>query len=127
MGASPVSCDTDLSTLNIDSDQIVPLVTASTAGIILVHLFGLCADMMPVVRIAKKDSLWIVEDVAYAFGAWYYGKCVGAFGNTGCFNFHPRKSITIGEVLVHDCLGRSAVESHVDEHLHGIENHRLLM
>jgi len=62
MGARPVFCDIDLSTLNIDSDQILPLVTANTAGIIPVHLFGLCADIMPVVRIAKKYGLWIVED-----------------------------------------------------------------
>ena len=97
MGARPVFCDIDLSTLNIDSDQIASLVTANTVGIIPVHLFGLCADMNPIMRMAKKHSLWIVEDAACAFGAWYYGKHAGTFGNTGCFSFHPRKSITTGE------------------------------
>ena len=61
------------------------------------HLFGLCADMTPVMRIAEKYGLWIVEDAACAFGAWYYGKHAGTFGDTGCFSFHPRKSITTGE------------------------------
>ena len=97
MGARPIFCDIDLSTLNIDSDQITSLVTPNTVGIIPVHLFGLCADMTPVMRIAEKHSLWIVEDAACAFGAWYYGKHAGTFGDTGCFSFHPRKSITTGE------------------------------
>ena len=97
MGAKPIFCDIDLSTLNIDPDRIESLVTANTVGIIPVHLFGLCADMAPVVQIANKYNLWIVEDAACAFGAWYYGKHAGMFGDTGCFSFHPRKSITTGE------------------------------
>ena len=97
MGAKPVFCDIDLGTLNIDPDQIESLVTAKTVGIIPVHLFGLCADMTPVLQVAKKRHQWIVEDAACAFGAWYYGKHAGTFGATGCFSFHPRKSITTGE------------------------------
>ena len=97
MGAKPVFCDIDLGTLNIDPDQIASLVTAKTVGIIPVHLFGLCADMTSVLQVARKRHLWIVEDAACAFGAWYYGKHAGTFGDTGCFSFHPRKSITTGE------------------------------
>jgi dTDP-4-amino-4,6-dideoxygalactose transaminase len=66
-------------------------------GIIPVHLFGLCADMEPILEIAKKHKLWVVEDAACGFGASYHGRHAGTFGEMGCFSFHPRKSITTGE------------------------------
>lgn len=97
MGAKPIFCDIDLHTFNIDIDQIESLITSRTVGIIPVHLFGLCADMEPILKIAKKHGLWVVEDGACAFGAWYHGRHAGTFGNIGCFSFHPRKSITTGE------------------------------
>jgi len=97
MGAKPIFCDIDLGTLNIDPDQIESLVTSKTVGIIPVHLFGLCADMTSIMQVAEKHHLWIVEDAACAFGSWYYGQHAGTFGDTGCFSFHPRKSITTGE------------------------------
>jgi dTDP-4-amino-4,6-dideoxygalactose transaminase len=73
------------------------LITPRTVGIIPVHLFGLCADMQPILAIAAKHHLWVVEDAACAFGAWYQGRHAGGFGEMGCFSFHPRKSITTGE------------------------------
>jgi dTDP-4-amino-4,6-dideoxygalactose transaminase len=97
MGARPVFCDIDLSTFNIDTKQIEALITRRTVGIIPVHLFGLCADMKPILEIAQKHHLWVVEDAACAFGAWYQGRHAGMFGEMGCFSFHPRKSITTGE------------------------------
>jgi dTDP-4-amino-4,6-dideoxygalactose transaminase len=97
MGAKPIFCDIDLRTFNIDTDQIEGLITRRTVGIIPVHLFGLCADMQPILEIAQKHSLWVVEDAACAFGAWYKGQHAGTFGQMGCFSFHPRKSITTGE------------------------------
>jgi dTDP-4-amino-4,6-dideoxygalactose transaminase len=97
MGARPVFCDIDLRTFNIDVSQIETLVTSQTVGIIPVHLFGLCADMGPILEIAKKHHLWVVEDAACAFGTWYRGRHAGTFGEIGCFSFHPRKSITTGE------------------------------
>ena len=97
MGAKPIFCDIDLGTLNIDPGQIESLVTTKTVGIIPVHLFGLCADMTSIMQVAEKHHLWIVEDAACAFGSWYYGQHAGTFGDTGCFSFHPRKSITTGE------------------------------
>jgi perosamine synthetase len=97
MGAKPVFCDIDLSTFNIAVDQIEALITSRTVGIIPVHLFGLCADMQPILDLSRKYNLWVVEDAACAFGSWYHGKHAGTFGEMGCFSFHPRKSITTGE------------------------------
>lgn len=97
MGAKPVFCDIDLKTFNIDVDKIEECVTKRTVGIIPVHLFGLCADMNLIREIGHKHKLWIVEDAACGFGAWYQGKHAGTFGEAGCFSFHPRKAITTGE------------------------------
>lgn len=97
MGAKPVFCDIDLATYNIDVSRIEALITPRTVGIIPVHLFGLCAEMPAIIEIARRRGLWVVEDAACAFGASYKGKHAGTFGDTGCFSFHPRKSITTGE------------------------------
>ncbi len=97
MGARPVFCDIDLRTFNIDTAQIESLITPRTVGLIPVHLFGLCADMRPILDIARRHHLWVVEDAACALGGWYGGCHAGTFGDAGCFSFHPRKSITTGE------------------------------
>jgi len=97
MGARPVFCDIDLATFNIDVDQARALVGPRTVGIIPVHLFGLSADLAPLLDLARSRSLWLVEDAACGFGAYYHGQHVGTFGDAGCFSFHPRKSITTGE------------------------------
>ena len=97
MGAKPIFCDIDLRTFNIDVERIEELITPRTVGIIPVHLFGLPADMNPIMDLARKHGLWIVEDAACSFGGWYQGKHSGTIGDVGCFSFHPRKSITTGE------------------------------
>lgn len=97
MGAKPVFCEIDLSTFNLDPAQLATLITQNTVGIIPVHLFGLCADMQPIMAIAKQHGLWVLEDAACGFGAWHNGQHAGTFGDAGCFSFHPRKSITTGE------------------------------
>ena len=71
MGARPIFCDVDLATFNIDVDQVADRITERTVGIIAVHLFGLCADLDPLLAIARDRGLWVVEDAACAFGAWY--------------------------------------------------------
>jgi perosamine synthetase len=96
-GAKPVFCDIDLATFNIDVELIEGLITDKTVGIMPVHLFGLSADMDPILNIAKKYDLWTVEDAACGFGAKYKGSHVGSFGDAGVFSFHPRKAITTGE------------------------------
>lgn len=97
MGAKAVFCDIDLKTFNIAVEQIEDAITPRTVGIIPVHLFGLCADMQPVLDLSRKHNLWVVEDAACAFGSLYQGRHAGTFGEMGCFSFHPRKSITTGE------------------------------
>jgi perosamine synthetase len=97
MGARPVFCDIELHTYNLDIARVESLITERTVGIIPVHLFGLCADMAPLMDIAARHGLWIVEDAACAFGSRYHGRHAGTFGQMGCFSFHPRKSITTGE------------------------------
>ena len=70
-----------------------------------VHLFGLSADMDPIVKIAKDRNLIIVEDAACGFGSFYKNKHVGTFGEVGCFSLHPRKSITTGYIQRFELLG----------------------
>jgi len=97
MGAKPVFCDIELATFNIDPQLVESLITPHTVGIIPVHLFGLCANMDVIQDVATRHHLWVVEDAACAFGAWYHDRHAGTFGDAGCFSFHPRKSITTGE------------------------------
>jgi dTDP-4-amino-4,6-dideoxygalactose transaminase len=97
MGATPVFCDIDLATFNMDVAHAATLVTPRTVGIFPVHLFGLCADMDPILDLSRRHGLWVVEDAACGFNAWYKGRHCGSFGDMGCFSFHPRKAITTGE------------------------------
>jgi perosamine synthetase len=97
MGAKAVFCDVDLQTFNVDAAQLESLVTERTVGVIAVHLFGLSADLDPIIELTRRRGLWLVEDAACALGAWYRDRHVGGFGVAGGFSFHPRKSITTGE------------------------------
>ena len=95
-GATPVLCDVDRGSYNIDIASALAKVTPRTKAVIPVHLFGLCADIEGL-RAALPDSVKIVEDAACAAGASLNGRWAGALGDLGCFSFHPRKSITTGE------------------------------
>lgn len=97
VGATVVFVDIDLGTFNLDVSQVEDKITPRTRAIVPVHLFGLAADMNPVMAIAARYDLHVVEDAACGFGATYFGKHVGTFGDTGSFSFHPRKAITTGE------------------------------
>jgi perosamine synthetase len=96
-GAKPVFCDVDLATYNLDVSRIAGLVTERTVGVAPVHLFGLPADLDPILELARRRGLWVLEDAACSLGGWYRGRHTGTFGEYGCFSFHPRKSITTGE------------------------------
>ena len=97
LGGKVVFCDIDLETFNIDVQQIESKITAKTKAILPVHLFGLSADMNPVLDLARKYNLFVVEDAACGFGSKYMARQVGTWGNIGFFSFHPRKAITTGE------------------------------
>lgn len=97
LGGKAVFCDIDLDSFNLDVDDAARKVTSRTKAILPVHLFGLSADMNPVLELARKHGLWVVEDAACGFGSTYHGRHVGTFGHAGCFSFHPRKAITTGE------------------------------
>ena len=94
-GAKVVFVDVDRNTFNIDVNDLKQKITSKTKAIIPVHLFGLCADMDAVKKVAGNIPL--VEDGACAAGAGYKGQPAGSIGTLGCFSFHPRKSVTTGE------------------------------
>lgn len=97
LGGKVVFCDIDLNTFNIDVTELEKKISSKTKVIIPVHLFGLSADMDPILGLAKQHHLRVVEDAACGFGTRYKGKHVGTLGDTGSFSFHPRKAITTGE------------------------------
>ena len=92
-GATPVLVEPRLDTYNIDSSQIEEAITPKTKAIIPVHLYGQPAEMDPIMEIAKKHDLYVIEDTAQAHGALYHGKRAGTFGNTGAFSFYPGKNL----------------------------------
>ena len=92
-GATPVFADIDPVTFNIDPAKIAEKITSRTRGIIPVHLFGQAADMDPIVKLAKDNNLFIIEDACQAIGAEYKGKRVGSFAEYGAFSFFPSKNL----------------------------------
>src|SRR5262245_58519300 len=92
-GARPVFVDIDPDTWNIDPERIEGAVTPRTRAIIPVHLFGQCADMDAVGRIAGKHNLVVIEDAAQALGSEYQGKKAGNLGGMACFSFYPSKNL----------------------------------
>jgi perosamine synthetase len=96
VGARPVFVDIDPVTFNIRPDLLEAAITPRTKAIMPVHLFGLPADMSPIMEIAGRYGLAVIEDACQAHGAEYGGKRVGSFG-TGCFSFYPTKNITTAE------------------------------
>ncbi len=96
-GATPVLVDSEPETWNIDTNKIEEKITEKTKVIMPVHIYGHPCDMNPIMRLAKKYKLWVVEDAAEAHGAEYKGKKAGGIGHIGCFSFYANKIITMGE------------------------------
>jgi len=92
-GARPVFVDIDEKTYNIDPDLIEAAITENTCAIIPVHLFGQPAEMDPIMTIAKKYGLFVIEDACQAHGAEYKGRPAGSTGHAGCFSFYPGKNL----------------------------------
>lgn len=93
LGATPVFADVRPETYNLDPSELERRVTPRTRVIIAVHLYGLAADMDPIVAFAKSRKLPIIEDCAQAIGAVYKGKRVGSFGDAACLSFYPTKNL----------------------------------
>lgn len=91
--ATPVFVDIDPATFNMRVDQIAERITPKTKAIIPVHLYGQSVDMNPILELADKHGLQVLEDVAQAFGAEYQGRKVGALGDAGAFSFFPSKNL----------------------------------
>lgn len=91
--ATPVFVDIDPVTLNIDPDRIEAAITPRTKAIVPVHLHGLPADLDPIIEIARRHGLTVIEDAAQSHGAEYKGRRVGSIGDLGCFSFYPGKNL----------------------------------
>jgi len=96
-GARPVFVDIDSQTYNLDPAQIEAAITPQTKAILPVHLYGQPADMDPIMEIAAKHDLRVIEDAAQAHGAIYKGKMAGSLGDMACFSFYPTKNMTTSE------------------------------
>lgn len=92
-GAKPVFVDIDPATFNINPAAIAAAITSRTRALLPVHLYGLPVDMNPLMELAKKHSLAVIEDCAQAIGATYQGRKVGSFGTAGCLSFYPTKNL----------------------------------
>lgn len=93
VGATPIFVEPDIRTYNIDPLKIEEKITERTKAIIPVHLYGQPCDMDPIMEIAKKYKLHVVEDCAQAHGATYKGKVIGSFGDAAAFSFYPGKNL----------------------------------
>ena len=104
-GATPVLADIDEETLNISAESIIKNISRKTKAVIPVHLAGTSCDMQKIMRIARSNSLKVIEDCAHGIGTSYNKKHVGNFGNAGCFSFYPTKNLTTiegGMVITND-------------------------
>jgi perosamine synthetase len=96
-GATPVLVDSDRYTWNMDVKAIEARISARTKAIMVVHIYGLPVDMDPVLTIAKRHSLKVIEDAAEMHGQTYKGQPCGSFGDISTFSFYPNKHLTTGE------------------------------
>jgi dTDP-4-amino-4,6-dideoxygalactose transaminase len=92
-GATPVLVDIDPRTFTMDPGALEAAITPRTRAIMPVHLYGQCADMDPILAIARKHKLLVIEDAAQAHGAEYKGRRAGSMGDLGCFSFYPGKNL----------------------------------
>ena len=93
LGAKPVFVDINPETYNIAPEKIEAAITEKTKAIIPVHLYGQCVDIDPILKIAEKHNLFVIEDAAQAIGSKNKDRNAGTFGNAGCFSFFPSKNL----------------------------------
>jgi dTDP-4-amino-4,6-dideoxygalactose transaminase len=93
LGATPVFVDVDAVTLNVQADAVAAAITPRTRAIVPVHLFGLMADVEPILTVARKAGVPVIEDAAQAIGATARGRAAGTIGRAACFSFFPSKNL----------------------------------
>ncbi|MFN7987786.1 MAG: DegT/DnrJ/EryC1/StrS family aminotransferase [Thermoanaerobaculia bacterium] len=93
LGARPVFCDIEPATFNVDPEKLAKAITPRTKAIQPVHLYGQCADMDPILDVAKAKGIPVIEDACQSLGAAYKGKKAGALGDFGAFSFFPSKNL----------------------------------
>jgi len=121
LGATPVFVDIDLADYNIDAKQIEPAITSNTKAIMPVHLYGQCAAMDEINRIAAKHNLAVIEDAAQAVGAEYDGRRAGVLGTMAAFSFFPSKNLgAFGDAGAVTCEDDATYEKLVDFRVHGM-------
>lgn len=96
-GATPVFCDIEPVTYNLDPTKLERLITKKTKVILMVHIFGQSADIGPIMHLARKYRLTVIEDACESVDATYHGQKTGTFGQSAVFAFYPNKQMTTGE------------------------------
>ena len=107
LGIRPVLVDSEYNTFNMKVEDVESKITPKTKAIMIIHIFGLTVDVDPIINLAKKYNLKVIEDAAQAIGQTYKGNQCGSFGDISIFSFYPNKHITTGEggmVLCNDDL-----------------------
>jgi dTDP-4-amino-4,6-dideoxygalactose transaminase len=113
-GNKPVLVEPDIKSYNIDPYAIEGALTKDTKVVMIVHLYGKCCDMDPIIEICRKHNVWLIEDCAQAHGATYKGKKAGSFGDVAAFSFYPTKNL--------GCLGDGgAVITNTEEYYRKIK------
>lgn len=121
VGATPVFVDIDLADYNIDPKQIESRITSNTRAIMPVHLYGQCAAMDEINRIAAKHNLAVIEDAAQAVGADYNGRRAGVLGTMASFSFFPSKNLgAFGDAGAVTCEDEATYEKLIDFRVHGM-------
>jgi dTDP-4-amino-4,6-dideoxygalactose transaminase len=127
VGAKPVFVDIDPVTFNLNPTLLEAAITPNTRAIMPVHLFGLPADMDPILAIARAHNLVVIEDAAQAIGSRYAGRFTGTFGDYGCFSFFPSKNlggagdggmITTNDPAIAECLQMLRVHGSKKKYFH---------
>lgn len=127
LGARPVFVDIDPKTYTIDPKRVEAAITPRTKAIIPVHMYGLCADIDPLLEISERRGISIIEDAAQAIGAEYRGRRAGSMGRIGCYSFYPTKNlgaagdagmVTTNDDKLADRLRTLRVHGGLTEYLH---------
>lgn len=124
-GATPVLVDSEPVTWNMDLNQVADKITSRTRVVMPVHTYGHPVDMDPLVEMAERHGLYVIEDAAEAHGAEYKGRRAGSLGHAGCFSFYANKVITTGEggMITTDDPDIARLASHLRDHAFSEERH----